>query len=84
VKFKAFTVLWIKATFVRETFLRKRLRNSRCYTGTICSMFFAVSNTVEQEIIVAIITIALLIFTPSDVHQQSTYVQSKPKIAALL
>jgi len=52
-----------KSPFSRKTFLQKRLWKSRCNKRKVCSMLFAASIAVEQEVIVADIVLSLFIFT---------------------
>ena len=51
--------------------MQECLWKSRCFERKICSMTFTANIAVEQEVIVAAITIAFLYLHASDVHQHS-------------
>jgi len=65
-----------KPPFARQTFLRKRLRTSRRYQCKICSMLYSANVSAEQGVVLAVIVIALFIFTRFSCTP--THVQSKP------
>jgi len=73
-KFQA--LFWSKATICLEKFPAKALWKPRCYKCKICCMLFPATIAVEQEVIVAAVTIAVFIF--ARFWYTPTRVQSKP------